>query len=156
MARSLAEAERLGAISAKVTHNHPEGIKGAVAIAGCIFRLRSSATKQDIAEYAGRFYDLDFTLDDIREAYAFDVSCAGSVPQAIRAFLEGGSFGDVISCAISIGGDSDTIAAIAGSMAEVIYPIAQDLRGSVLDRLDPCLRHTIADAVDFTYHRANP
>lgn len=152
-ANSLAEAEKLGEISAKITHNHPEGLKGAKVVAGCIFLLRNGFGKDDIRTYAKQFYDLDFTLDDIRPDYHFDVSCAGSVPQAIKAFLEGDSFTDVIANAISIGGDSDTIAAIAGSIAEFIYPIPQGLRGRVLDRLDPFLRNTIAEAVDFVYHR---
>lgn len=149
VALSLEEAEKLGEISAKVTHNHPEGIKGAVAVAGCIFKLRSGATKQEILEYASGFYDMGFTLDGIRAGYSFDVSCAGSVPQAIKAFLEGESFADIISCAISIGGDSDTIAAIAGSIAEVIYPIPQGLRGRVIDRMDKFLLNTIVEAVDY-------
>lgn len=152
-ALSLDEAEKLGEISAKVTHNHPEGIKGAVVVAGCIFNLRNGATKQGIYEYASKFYNLNFKLDEIREKYSFDVSCSGSVPQAIKAFLEGESFADVISCAISIGGDSDTIAAIAGSIAEVIYPIPQELRGRVIDRMDKFLLNTIVEAVDFVYHR---
>ncbi|MGN1020086.1 MAG: ADP-ribosylglycohydrolase family protein [Aristaeellaceae bacterium] len=153
VARSLAEAEKLAEISARVTHNHPEGIKGAVAVAGCIFQLRNGGTKKDVAAYAERFYSLDFTMDGIREDYAFDVSCAGSVPQGIKAFLEGESFADILSLAISIGGDSDTIAAIAGSIAEVIYPIPQGLRGRVIDRMDAFLRSAIADAVDFMYRR---
>ena len=83
------------------------------------------------------------------------MSCMGSVPQAFNAFLEGNSFGEVIANAISIGGDSDTIAAIAGSIAEVIYPIPQGLRGRVIDRMDRFLLDTIADAVDFIYQRTS-
>ena len=152
-AQSLEEAEKLAEISASVTHNHPEGIKGAVAVAGSIFKLREGAGKEGVRAYASRFYNLDFTLDEIRAAYGFDVSCAGSVPQAIKAFLEGESFADVLSCAISIGGDSDTIAAIAGSIAEVIYPIPQGLRGRVIDRMDKFLLNTIVEAVDFVHRR---
>ena len=153
VARTLAEAEKLAEISAKVTHNHPEGIKGAVVVAGSIFLLRCGKSKQDIFHYASRFYNLNFTLDSIRDQYVFDVSCVGSVPQAIKAFLEEDSFADVLSAAISIGGDSDTIAAIAGSIAEVIYPIPQGLRGRVIDRMDKFLLNTIVEAVDFAYHR---
>ena len=153
-AESPEEAEKLGEISARVTHDHPEGIKGAVAVAGCIYRLRVGASKEDVRAYASRFYDLNFTLDDIRERYTFDVSCAGSVPQAIEAFLEGGSFTGVISNAISIGGYSDTIAAIAGGIAEAFYPIPQTLRGEMLDRLDPFLLDTIADSIDALVRRA--
>ena len=93
------------------------------------------------------------TLDEIRSTYTFDVSCKGSVPQAIRAFLEGSSFTDVLSGAISIGGDSDTIAAIVGSIAEVIYPVPQGLRGRVIDRMDRFLLNTIVESVDFLYRR---
>lgn len=152
-ARSLAEAEKLGELSALVTHNHPEGMKGAAVVAGCIFLLRNGKTKADLFEYAGRFYDLNFTLDGIRDTYRFDVSCMGSVPQAIRAFLEAGCFSEVIANAISIGGDSDTIAAIAGSIAEVVYPIPQGLRARVIDKMDPFLLNTIAEAVDFMFRR---
>lgn len=153
VALSIEEAEKLGEISAAVTHNHPEGIKGAKVVAGCIFLLKNKATKNEVKEYAKRYYDLDFTLDEIRDTYTFDVSCQGSVPQSIAAFLEGNSFSDVISLAISIGGDSDTIAAIAGSIAEAYYPIPQDMRGKVIDKLDGYLLNTIADSVDFMYAR---
>lgn len=153
IAQSLEEAEKLAEISACVTHNHPKGIKGAQVVAGSIFLLRSGASKVSIKQYASRFYDMDFTLDEIRDEYFFDASCEGTVPFAIMAFLEGNSFLDVISCAISIGGDSDTIAAISGSLAEVIYPIPHDVREEVLDRVDAPLLRTIAEAVDFCYKR---
>lgn len=153
-ARTLAEAEALGALTAQVTHNHPEGVKGASVIAGCILLLRQNADKEAVREYASRFYDLSFTLDDIREYYTFDVSCQGSVPQAIVAFLEGCSFTDVLSGAISIGGDSDTIAAIAGSLAEVIYPIPPHILAAVNARLTGHLRETLANAVRCARSRA--
>lgn len=155
VARSLEEAEKLGEITSKVTHNHPEGIKGARVIAGSIFLLRCHADKEEIRQYASRDYDLNFSLDEIRPDYTFDVSCAGSVPQAIKAFLEGEDFADVISLAISIGGDSDTIAAIAGSLAETIYPMPKQLHSMVIARLDQVMRAEIAQAVDFFYHRTN-
>ena len=148
-ARSLEEAETLAELSAAVTHNHPEGIKGAKAVAGSIFTLRSGGGKEDVRQYASQYYDLGFTLDEIREEYTFDVSCQGSVPQAIVAFLTGESFTDVVAEAISIGGDSDTIAAIAGSMAEVIYPIPPALKQRVADRLDDCLLQTLSEAASF-------
>lgn len=148
-ARSLEEAEHLAAISAQVTHNHPEGVKGAKVVAGCIFLLKTGSTKAQIREYAAQFYDLNFTIDGIRDSYTFDVSCAGSVPQGIQAFLEEDSFSSALSSAISIGGDSDTLAAIAGSLAEVIYPIPQELRQGVLERLDSFLLDTLADAAAF-------
>jgi len=153
VACTLEEAERLAEISASITHDHPEGIKGAKATAGAIFTLRTGGGKDGVREYVGKYYDLNFTLDSIRASYRFDVSCAGSVPEAVVAFLEGESFTDVIANAISIGGDSDTIAAIAGSIAEVIYPIPQKLRGDVIDKMDALLLNTIADAVDFFERR---
>lgn len=153
VARTLEEAEKLAEISAKVTHNHPDGIKGAKVVAGSIFLLRSEAGKEAIRQYASQYYDLNFTLDEIRDSYSFDVSCSGSVPQAIVAFLEGTNFADVISNAISIGGDSDTIAAIAGSIAEVIYPISQEVRAEVVDRLDAELLEVVVDAADFVFRR---
>ena len=153
-ARTLEEAEKLGELTAKVTHNHPEGIKGASVIAGCIFLLRQQEDKDVVYEYARRFYDLNFTLDSIRDYYTFDVSCQGSVPQAIVAFLDGLDFADVLSGAISIGGDSDTIAAIAGSLAEVIYPIPPHILEAVNARLTEPLRTAIDAAVACARSRA--
>ncbi len=109
--------------SAAVSHNHPEGIKGAQAAAACLFWALHGETQESIKSLVEeRFeYDLNFSLDEIREAYKFDVSCQGSVPQAIVAFLESSDYEDTIRNAISIGGDSDTIAAIAGGIAEAFY-----------------------------------
>ena len=153
VARSLEEAEKLAEITAKVTHDHPDGIKGAVVLAGIIYQLRCGASKDDIFYYASRFYDVDFCLEDIQDEYYFDASCMGSVPHAIVAFLEGESFTDVIAGALSIGGDSDTIAAMAGGLAEVIYPIPDDLRCRTLDRLDSYLIETLQKAADFAKTR---
>ena len=155
VSNSMYEAEHFAELSAKVTHNHPEGIKGAKVVAGCIYILRHGGSKEDVAEYVNNFYDIDFTLDAIRPMYHFDVSCQGSVPQAVVAFLEGNDFSDVIAKAISIGGDSDTIAAIAGSIAEVLYPIPQEFKGAVIDKLDDNLRNTLIDASDFAVCRIN-
>ncbi|MDR1521139.1 MAG: ADP-ribosylglycohydrolase family protein, partial [Planctomycetota bacterium] len=142
-ADSLAEARLLANLSAKITHNHPHGLKGAEVVAECIYRLRSGEGKEAIRQCAGRRYDMNFTLDAIRPTYGFDVSCEGSVPQAIMAFLEGGDFEDVIKLAISIGGDSDTIAAIAGSLAEAFYEIPPDPRERALAKLDRNLLETV-------------
>lgn len=152
-ARTLEEAERLAEISANVTHNHPEGVKGAVAVAGSIFLLRQGGGKEAVRSYVSRFYDLNFTLDGIRDTYTFDASCMGSVPQAIVAFLEGSSFANTLSGAISIGGDSDTIAAIAGSLAEVIYPIPPALLSGVTDRLPEPVREALSAAAQFALDR---
>ncbi len=155
LAQTLEDAELLGRLSAEVTHNHPEGVKGAVAVSGGIFTLLHSkredvaARKEELARYEARHYDLDFTLDEIRPGYSFDVSCQGSVPQAIRAFLEGNSYSEVIALAISIGGDSDTIAAIAGSLAEAVYPIPEQIRERALARLDDTFKQDLKSAVDF-------
>ena len=117
----LAEA----AASAVVTHNHPEGVKGAKAVAACIFLARTGHDKEAIREYCNDTfqYDLRQTVDDIRPNYSFDVSCQGSVPQAIISFLDGEDFEDTLRNAISLGGDSDTIAAMAGSIAEAYYGV---------------------------------
>ena len=109
--------------SAEVTHNHPEGIKGAQATATAIFLARQGKSKQEIKDYITQTfnYQLDFTLDEIRPTYKFDVTCQGSVPQAIVAFLESSDFESAIRLAISIGGDSDTIACITGGIASAFY-----------------------------------
>lgn len=133
----LEDVERMAKISAEVTHNHPEGIKGAQSVAGAILLARTGKSKQDIKEYAEKQYGyfLDFKLDDIRESYQFDESSAGTVPPAIVAFLESADFEDAIRNAISIGGDSDTIAAIAGSIAEAFYGVPSDIEGRALKYL---------------------
>ncbi len=149
IATSLEEAEMFARLSAEVTHNHPEGIKGAKVVAGCIYLSRTGSSKDDIRKYVSQYYNINFTLDEIRPSYRFDVSCQGSVPQAIVAFLEGNDFIDVVTKAISIGGDSDTIAAIAGSIAETIYPIPYFFRSAVMDKLDNDLKQALNEAVEF-------
>lgn len=148
ISKSLKETLFLSKCTAKVTHNHPYGIKGAQIVAVCIYLLRQGASKDYIREFVSKYYDMNFTLDEIRNVYEYDVSCQGSVPQAIMAFLEGSSFGEVISLAISIGGDSDTIAAIAGSIAEVIYPIPERCLKIVDDVLDDYLKAVIAEITE--------
>lgn len=109
--------------SAEVSHDHPEGIKGAQAIAAAVFLARTGQTKDEIKAFIETTFDynLSFTLDDIRPHYRFDATCQGSVPQAIRAFLESTDYGDAIRLAISIGGDSDTIACMTGGIAAAFY-----------------------------------
>lgn len=106
-----------------VTHDHPEGVKGAQATAAAVYLARTGATKREIAAFvAGRFgYDLSRSCDEIRPGYSFDVSCQGTVPQALTAFLESTDFENAIRLAISIGGDSDTLAAITGGVAQAYY-----------------------------------
>lgn len=134
----LKEAKR----SAAVTHDHPEGIKGARAIASAVYWARMGQDKSYIKEQVqARFgYDLSPTLDQIRPAYDFDATCPGSVPQAITAFLESYDFEDCIRKAISLGGDSDTIACMAGGIAEAYYRyIPNHIVTRVRDLLDPYL-----------------
>ena len=125
--------------SAEVTHNHPEGIKGAQAIASCIYLAREGKKKKEIKEYiiSSFNYDLNDTLDNIRLEYTFDETCQGSVPQAIIAFLESNDYEDAVRKAISIGGDSDTIACITGGIAEAYYGrVPEDIKSKVLLKLD--------------------
>lgn len=136
-AGSIEEVAELSYLVTGVTHNHPEGLKGGEAIAVSIYLIRQGCSIPELREYISRhYYVLDFTLDQIRPSYRFDVSCQGSVPQAITAFLESNSFEDTIRNAISIGGDSDTIAAMAGSIAEAYYGIPEELRSGALAFLD--------------------
>jgi len=124
--------------SAEVTHNHPEGVKGAQATATAIFLAKQGKSKQEIKDYITQTFDynLDFTLDEIRPTYKFDVTCQGSVPQAIVAFLESSDFENAIRLAISIGGDSDTIACITGGIASAFYKqIPTEIMDFVVDKL---------------------
>lgn len=125
--------------SAEITHNHPEGIKGAQAVAGAVYLARTGAGKAQVRDFAeSRFgYDLGQTLAEIRPHYQFNVSCQGSVPQAFVAFLEAEDFEDAIRNAVSLGGDSDTLACIAGSLAEAHFgEVPRDIREQVFLRLD--------------------
>lgn len=128
-AKTLDEALALAALTASVSHNHAEGVKGAQAIAACVFLCKEGKTKAEIKEYVEKtfYYNLNRTIAEIRPTYHFDVSCQGSVPEAIIAFLEGNSFEEVIRLAVSIGGDSDTIACMAGAIAGCMYPIPNDI-----------------------------
>lgn len=149
-AHSLQEALGLAKISAEVTHNHPEGIKGAQAIASSIYLARHGATKREIKSYVEEnfHYDLSRQLDDIRPTYSYDMSCQHTVPQALLAFLEGANFEDVIRSAVSIGGDSDTIAAMAGGIAQAFYVIPKKLSSYCYALLTPELRGVLNDFED--------
>ena len=132
---------------AAYTHNHPEGIKGAQATSASIFLARSGASKDEIKSFiVDNFkYDLSKSLDQIRPDYEFDVSCQGTVPQAITAFLESVSYEDAIRNAISIGGDSDTLACITGGIAESFYgELPGDIAETATDILDENLREVVA------------
>ena len=136
-AASIEEAKLIARKVTEVTHNHPEGLKAAEAVAIAIFMARKGSSMLEIHDVITRdYYPLGFTLDEIRPTYKFDVSCQGSVPQAFEAFFESTDFEDAIRNAISIGGDSDTIAAICGGIAEAYYGIPSDLRKHALTFLD--------------------
>lgn len=124
--------------TAEVTHDHPEGIKGAQSVASAIFMLRNGKSKKEVRSYVRGVYgyDFSFTLDEIRPTYDFDVSCRGSVPQAFMSFFESTDFESCIRNAVSLGGDSDTIAAIAGSLAEAHYGIPVEIERKALSYLD--------------------
>ncbi len=140
-ARSKEEAVKMSKVVTSVSHNHAEGIKGAEATVIAIFMARTGSSKEEIRSRITRdYYELDFTLDEIRDTYEFDETCQGTVPQAIEAFLESTSFEDAIRNAVSIGGDSDTLAAITGGIAEAYYGVPIDMEEKALTYLDPLLR----------------
>ena len=133
----LETVRRMARLSAEVTHNHPEGIKGAEATASAIFLARTGSTKEQIKAYMEDAfgYDLSRTCDEIRPTYHHVESCQETVPEAITAFLEGESFEDVIRTAVSLGGDCDTLTCIAGSIAEGFYGVPEDLKQECRNRL---------------------
>ena len=146
-AKSLDEALDLAKISAEVTHNHPEGIKGAQAIAAAVFLTKQGKSKEELREYLETAfgYDLHRTIDGIRPEYTYDVSCMGSTPEAIIAYLDSHDFESAIRNAVSIGGDSDTIGAIAGAIAQAAYEMPKALAGYCYGLLTPTLRHILDD-----------
>jgi ADP-ribosylglycohydrolase len=146
----LYEAEKC----ASVTHNHPEGVKGAQATAQAIWLARKKKSKHVIRQEIGRKfnYDLDRSLDEIRPGYGFDVSCQGTVPEAIIAFMESKDFEDAVRKAISLGGDSDTLACIAGGIAQAYYgEIPPEIVINVRKRLPEAFLKVI-DAFNLKYH----
>ena len=155
LAVTMEEAMDLAEASAAVTHDHPEGIKGAKAVAAAVFMARNGAAQEEIWEYIEEnFYPLDKTLAEIRPGYSFDESCQGTVPQAITAFLESTSFEDAIRNAVSLGGDSDTIGAITGAIAWSFYwgraweaPLPGDMK-AIRDQARAMLPADMLDVVD--------
>jgi len=138
-AKTLEEAKELSGKVTVISHDHPEGIKGAEAIAVAVFLAREGKTKEEIKSYiTEKYYPIDFTIDQIRSSYTFDVSCQGSVPVALEAFFESNDFIDAIRNAVSVGGDSDTIACMAGCVAEAFYGIPEDVIYETIDYLDSC------------------
>lgn len=136
---TIERTRAVAAATADVTHNHPEGIKGAEAAASVIFLARHHTSKEEIKTYVEQNfgYDLNRTVAEIRPTYQFDSSCQGTVPEAIIAFLEGTTFEDVLRTAVSLGGDCDTLTSIASAMAEAYYGMPDNLRAEVRNRIQP-------------------
>ena len=136
-ASTLEEALKLAKVVTSVTHDHSEGIKGAQATAAAIFMARQGKRKEEIREYINNcYYKLDFTIDEIRPYYRFNETCMDTVPQAIEAFLESNNFENAVRVAISVGGDSDTLAAITGSIAEAFYGIPPEIEKKAISYLN--------------------
>lgn len=143
---TLEETLRHAAKSAAVTHDHPQGIKGAQAVAACIFLARKGESKANIRTYIEQtfYYDLHRTCDEIRPDYRFDVTCQGSVPESIIAFLESTDFESAVRLAVSLGGDADTMGAIAGSIAEAFYGgVPKNIRQECIRRMPADLRSVL-------------
>ena len=137
VANSLEEAKSLSRKVTEITHNHPEGIKGAEATAVAIYLAKIGKDISEIRDFITKnYYTLDFTLDEIRDTYEFNETSQNTVPQALQAFFESTNFEDAIRNAISIGGDSDTLAAICGGIAEAYYGIPDNIRKQAINFLD--------------------
>ncbi len=141
----LEMVRKMARFSAEVTHNHPEGIKGAEAVAAAIYLARTGCTKMQIKEYMDQEFEyyLVLTCDEIRPTYHHVESCQETVPEAITAFLEGVSFEDAIRTAVSLGGDCDTLTCITGSIAEAFWGVPADLKQACLNRLPGQLRDVL-------------
>ncbi|MBE6316923.1 MAG: dinitrogenase reductase [Bacteroidales bacterium] len=133
-AQSLEEALALAKVSAEVTHNHPEGIKGAQATAAAIFLARRGKSKQEIRDYVAQTFDYDLsrTLDEIRPTFTFDETCQRTVPEAITCFMEGKDYEDVVRLSVALAGDADTIAAIAGSISSAVDEVPNGITQQVI------------------------
>ena len=147
VADSLEEAQDLARTSAIVTHDHPEGVKGALATSDAIYLARVGASKDEIRDHIEvRYdYDLSFTVDDIRPEYSFEISCQKSVPESIVCFLDAKDFEDTIRNAVSLGGDADTMAAIAGSIASAYWDVSKNIAYNSIYRLDYTLLNVFID-----------
>lgn len=139
---TLEEVEEAARLTALPTHNHPEGIKGAQATAAAIFLARTGCSKQEIRDYIEKKYQYNLrrTMDEIRPVYLFNETCQETVPEAIIAFLESTDFEDAVRCGVSLGGDTDTLTAITGSIAEAAYGIPEDIRKMAFSFLPPELK----------------
>ena len=147
---TIEDTRRVARLTAEITHNHPEGIKGAEAVASAIFLARTGHNKQEIKDYiTNEFgYDLSRTCDTIRPTYKFNETCQETVPEAIIAFLEGTDFEDVIRNAVSLGGDCDTLTCIAGSIAEAFYSVPNKFKIECLNRIKDNMKQVIMDFLE--------
>jgi len=150
-ATSLDEVKLMSRLVTEVTHNQPEGIKGAEATAVAVWMALHMFTKGEIIEAMEEYYDFGFTLNGIRRHYSFNETCQGSVPQALEAFFEAEDFEDAIRNAISIGGDSDTIASITGAIAGAYWPIPMEISSESITYLDYELANILID-----FHKKYP
>ena len=152
---TLEETERVAELSASITHDHPEGVKGAQATAAAIFLARTGSTKQQIKEYIeSRFgYDLSVHTDVIRRIYGWESSCQGTVPPAIRAFLDSEDYESAVRIAVSLGGDSDTLACITGGIAEAFYKyIPQEIIQKAVTRVSQPLLKVLEAFADSSFY----
>lgn len=156
---SLEETRKYARLSAEVTHNHPEGIKGAEVTAAAIYLGRNGSSKDEIRDYVvNEFgYDLSRSCDEIRPTYHHVESCQETVPEAITAFLEGEDFEDVIRTAVSLGGDCDTLTCIAGSIAEAYYGVSEEMKAKCKSYLDEEMIEIVERVMrKINYHKSNP
>jgi len=152
--KSIEEVKQLSKVVTEVTHNHPEGLKGAEATAVAVFMARNGKSLQEISDYINEnYYKIDFTLDEIRDDYGFDETCQRTLPVAFAAFFESTNFEDAIKNAVSVGGDSDTIAAIAGSIAGEYYEIPFIIRRETAKFLNNHLRKMVEDICLSIYNK---
>lgn len=152
---TIEETERVAELSASITHDHPEGVKGAQATAAAIFLARTGSTKQQIKEYIeSRFgYDLSVHTDVIRRIYGWESSCQGTVPPAIRAFLDSEDYESAVRIAVSLGGDSDTLACITGGIAEAFYKyIPQEIIQKAATRVSQPLLKVLEAFADSSFY----
>lgn len=152
VAESLDEALLLAKWSAEITHDHPEGIKGAEAVAAAVFLARKGKSKDEIRAFIEEnFYDLDFTVESVRPGYSFNVTCQGSVPHAIVCFLDSTDYEDAVRNAVSLGGDGDTIACMAGAIAEAFYGLPPEFEEKALTYLGETLCDYYFSYADILY-----
>ena len=155
-AKDITEIKKLSKIISSVTHNHPEGVKGAEAVASAIWLALHDRTKEEIKQYIEEnYYSLDYDYNEILQKYKFDVTCQNSVPQSIFAFLISQNFEDAIRTAVSMGGDADTMACIAGSIAEAFYGVPENLQKECWEFLTPDIKNIINEFQKKFKHKIN-